>query len=548
MRDPLKLDRRALAERAKKLAPFLIFAVFVLILALVDHLLHKFTYRQLRSAVLDLSPQQLIGAGATTAASYLILSSYDLMAFRYIGIRIPVLRAMAASFMAFAFSNNIGLANLAGSSVRLRIYPALGVKPVDVIKLIAFISVSFWLGFSALAGLTLTLHPLELPQAFGVSTAISQATGVILMAVSFVYIVLCARQLPSVRFWGHEFSLPSLRLAILQIVVASLDWSLAALTLYILLPKVASLDFGTFLSIFISAQVIALLAHIPGGIGVLEALIIYFVGPEHQSTTAIVGALLAFRAIYYFVPLIFASVLLAGHEIYFRRHAVNRLSQSAADWSRALVPQIAALLAFIAGSMLIFSSATPSRLSRLRQISELLPLPVIEVSHFFASCFGVGLILIAHSLIARSRSAWRWTIALLIGGAIASVFKGFDLASAAILATFLFVLIASRSEFDEDSHWLAVAFSTEWLLSILCVLSTAIWLSLFAYKHVQLHQEIWLRFNLNSEIPRSLRAALGASVTLIGFSLLHWFRRRNTKRQVIDQTRPTDKSSDRLTP
>lgn len=51
-----------------------------------------------------------------------------------------------------------------------------------------------------------------------------------------------------------------------------------------------------------------MIIHIPAGIGVLEAVFIAMLSGEDISKGAIIAALLAWRALYYFLPLLLATV------------------------------------------------------------------------------------------------------------------------------------------------------------------------------------------------------------------------------------------------
>ena len=48
--------------------------------------------------------------------------------------------------------------------------------------------------------------------------------------------------------------------------------------------------------------------HIPAGIGVLEAVFIALLAGEHTSKGTIIAALLAYRVLYYFIPLLLALI------------------------------------------------------------------------------------------------------------------------------------------------------------------------------------------------------------------------------------------------
>ena len=80
---------------------------------------------------------------------------------------------------------------------------------------------------------------------------------------------------------------------------------MAAATLYALLPSGLEVGYWQFLSVFLLASVAVVLSHVPGGIGVFELVIVGLLGAQNSSE--LVASLLAFRVLYYFVPLVVAS-------------------------------------------------------------------------------------------------------------------------------------------------------------------------------------------------------------------------------------------------
>ena len=60
--------------------------------------------------------------------------------------RLDTEKSALASFLGYAFSNNVG-AVAAGIPLRARFYSAWGVTPAQIVGIIAFLSLSFWVGF-----------------------------------------------------------------------------------------------------------------------------------------------------------------------------------------------------------------------------------------------------------------------------------------------------------------------------------------------------------------------------------------------------------------
>jgi len=60
--------------------------------------------------------------------------------------------------------------------------------------------------------------------------------------------------------------------------------------------------------VLLVSSIAGVIVHIPAGIGVLEAVFIAMLSGEEISRGAIIAALLAYRALYYFLPLLLATI------------------------------------------------------------------------------------------------------------------------------------------------------------------------------------------------------------------------------------------------
>lgn len=106
------------------------------------------------------------------------------------------------------------------------------------------------------------------------------------------------------------------------ILIGVCDTALAALALWVLLPASADVTFTAFLIVFVLATVLGVLSHVPGGLGVFEAVILLAL-PTVPPAEAI-GTLALFRVIYYIAPFILATVLLAAFEVRSRPKAARQ--------------------------------------------------------------------------------------------------------------------------------------------------------------------------------------------------------------------------------
>jgi uncharacterized protein (TIRG00374 family) len=96
--------------------------------------------------------------------------------------------------------------------------------------------------------------------------------------------------------------------------------------LFVLLPQTQGLAFPAVLGFFLLAQIAGMVSQIPGGLGVYETVMILLLKPFLPAST-VLSSLLAYRAIYYLIPLILATVLQGTYEALQRRKSLVRLGK-----------------------------------------------------------------------------------------------------------------------------------------------------------------------------------------------------------------------------
>ncbi|WP_054056651.1 bifunctional lysylphosphatidylglycerol flippase/synthetase MprF, partial [Pseudomonas asplenii] len=308
------------------------------------------------------------------------------------------------------------------------------------------------------------------------------------------------------------------------LVITALDVAAAATVLYLLLPEAP--PFGAFLLVYLLALAAGVLSHVPGGVGVFEAILLAAFTNE-LGAAPLAAALLLYRLIYVLLPLLLACLALLSTEA--QRLIASRQSMRVAS---GLAAPILAVLVFLSGVALLFSGATPEIDTRLEGIDFLVPDRLIDASHFGASLVGVLCLLLAQGLRRRLSAAWMLTMILLLVGALLSLLKGFDWEEASMLTATACLLGMFRRSFYRPSRLTELPFSPLYLVASLCVLGASVWLLLFAYQDVPYSHELWWQFALDGDAPRGLRSLLGAAVLLVVVSLT-WLLR--TERPVIHQ-------------
>ncbi len=313
--------------------PLVLLAIFAGASYLLYHLLKDLEFQELVDDLRAMRASQIMAAISLTALNYLILMGYDWLAIRYIGHPLPLHKLAVASFIGHVSSFNLG-AMFGGSSMRYRVYSAWKFTMVEIVQLVAILGLTFWLGVLALAGIVFLVAPFPVPG--GVLDLLPgwarqwltlhglQVLGLVLLAHVAAYLGICAIRRKPLRLWQWEIPLPPPSLSLGQIGVSCADLMVGAGVFYILLPPDILVSYPEFLGIFLLALVVQVFLHVPAGIGVFDAVMVAFFLHQKEGMTA---ALLAFRGVYYLLPLAVAGIVWLALEIALGRQFLRDVSE-----------------------------------------------------------------------------------------------------------------------------------------------------------------------------------------------------------------------------
>lgn len=529
LEEPARTDGAGRFEQTKALlsrllAPAISIALFVAALWIMHQTLAEYAYSDIVTALRQ-TPGWRIGlALALTVCSYIALTGYDVLAIRYIEQSLPLAKVGFAAAVSYAFSNTIGLSVLTSGSLRYRLYSSWGLSALEIAKIVLFCAITLWVGLLALAGGVLAFAPLQLPAQLHLPFADSRLPGVAMLALAGGYWLLTLLRRRPLQWRDWTLDIPRPGLALLQLLVGALDWLLAGAILYALLPPIG-IDFGYFLGVFLLAQTAGLISHVPGGLGVFESIMLLML-PDRAAAADVFGALLAYRLVYYLLPLAVATIGLGVYEGRYHAYRVLWLPRMIGSWIPVLLPQVLALMALVSGAVLLLSGATPAVADRMDWLEGLIPLPLLEVSHFVGSLAGMGLILLARGLQLRLNAAWWLTMLLLLVGIIASLLKGGDYEEAIVLTVLLAGLAPARPVFYRRTSLLNEPFTSGWIVTIVLVLLGVAWLGFFSYKDVQYSNDLWWQFSFSDvgDASRFLRATVGVAALSLWFAVAKLLR------------------------
>lgn len=509
--------------RLDALWPYVAAGTFAGAIALLHRELHGYTYRGIMRSVAAVAPARIGWALVFTVLSYAALPGYDAMALSYVGRPLPLHRTVFGSFIAYAFSQMLGFPLLTGGSVRLRLWSSWGLSSTEIAKAVGFVAFSFALGMVLLSGVVFVAEPSGTAAVLGLPAGSLRALGAVELALVAGYVVWSMVRRGRIRVGAWKLAIPRPAIVGGQLLVPALDWTLAGAALYALLPPGHGLSFLTFLGVFLLAQFAGLVSHVPGGLGVVETLMVIVLTPSFGAPE-LLGALIAYRVVYYLLPFGAAVVMIGIHQSLPYAPRALGVARSLGEWVPRLVPQVLSGAVFLTGAILLISGATPGAPTRLAWLGEFLPLGLIELSHFVGSLAGAGLLVLAWALWHRLDAAYGFTVTLLAIGIGASLLKGADWEEATVLAIVLAVVLPARRYFYRRSAIRAEPLEASWVLAILMVVGGSVWLGMFAHKHGQYSSEIWWRFALEANAPRFLRSTVGVVAALLVVGLMRLLR------------------------
>jgi len=515
----------------RRLLPYIggIAALLLFAGALVVLHSHAQAYRpsEVRRALRALQAWQPFAALGLATASYLLLTLYDVLALRHVGWTLPYRRVALASFTGYAFSHALGFGSLIGPSVRYRIYAPMGLSAGEVAEASAFVMVTFLTGLIAVFPLVALLDPSSLGM-LGISRPAGIGIGTFALLLIAGYVGFGWWMDRPIRLFGYPLHLPRPRTAGAQIALSVADLSLVAAVLYACLPHASAVGYPHVLAVYVLAFVAGLISHVPGGLGVFDAVVLVGLSVR-LSADQILAGLLAFRLVYQLVPLVCAGALFGAVEALSAHRRFGQAAENISIWVGAVRPTVLAGCTFAGGIVLLFSNAMPVSEARLRLVETVLPLSMVETSHLMGSIDGVLLLLLAYGLQQQVRWAWALSAVLLSAGAMSLMLKGFAWEEAMALVLLLLALLPARRTFHLWSPPPSQQYASGWLVANAVVLTTAFWLGLFSYKH--LGDAEWGRFALYDNTARFLRASIAVAIVALAvaaYRLLSAVRHRRT--------------------
>lgn len=294
-------------------------ALLVLTAYLLYRTLSHYSLEEIVRSIKAVPHSRLAFAGCFAAASYLCLTGFDWLALKAIGRTIPYPKIALASFLSLSLGHSIGLSGLSSGAIRYRFYARWGLSVAEVAKVIFFCGIMVGLGLIAFGGIALLTRPDLAQGIIGLSHGTIMAIGIGCLAVCVLYIALpfVAKESIGYRTWRLEVPSPSI--AVAQVLIGTLNFACVAACLQQTILAMSDVDYFAVATVYVIANATTILTHVPGGLGVIESVVILLLPGAN-----LIGAVLAFRFVYYLAPLGIGAILFGIVELVFRRMDARR--------------------------------------------------------------------------------------------------------------------------------------------------------------------------------------------------------------------------------
>lgn len=288
----------------KKIISYSGILFFILAAGMLWWQLRNYSLSDIIFAILNIPLANLVMACFACMLGYLTLALYDFLALNYVGGHVSWWKWMLAGMLSFAISNNAGHAVVSGGAIRYRLYTRWRIRGGDIFKMLTISGFTYFLGASAIVVISYFLIPHSMfDDSIGASIGINTLFFFCLISLLAYFIVSIVFHKKNIKIAKLEFQIPSIQMALTQTFLGIMDSVLAGLVLYFCLTPFVEIPFPIFMGLFAIAQSTGVFSQVPGGIGVFET--VFLIGlPDTVDKANIFGALLAFRIIYYVLPLI----------------------------------------------------------------------------------------------------------------------------------------------------------------------------------------------------------------------------------------------------
>lgn len=296
----------------KKWAPLLLVSMLGLATWVLTDRLRSIDFSDVTQQLLALPTATVLLGLSFSVGVYALVGIYEGIAVRMASGRKMPGAAFRTAVIANPIGRAIGLALVSGGALRYRMYAAIGLSAREVASIVVIAAMPYFFSVGWLIDLSLLFNAETAARALRLTPGVVLTLGAIGLAKDIGWLVFVTRRKEPMIMGGQTLPVPTLRDTSLQLGVGLLQISLMTGILYIFMPPELDMSWPAFIAIYCIAFVAGQLSNVPAGLGVLEAALLLML--PQVPPAKLLGAILAYRAVYEILPLLIALGLLLTFE------------------------------------------------------------------------------------------------------------------------------------------------------------------------------------------------------------------------------------------
>ena len=459
----------------KSIMPFVGVTMFLMAILFLQKEIREYSIADILKHIKNMEGKGIIFAFIFTVLNHWALTLYDYLGFRYVKNSLEYKKISLTSFVSFVFGNNIGFSGFSSSAVRVRFYSFWKIPLGDILQIIVFCLISFWVGLIATVALFFTVFSNETGDMMFMAKFHTKTIGSFCLTLTIFYLLMAYFWKGSITLRGKEIKLPNFKISILQILVSIVDWIFAGAALYVLLPSVEGLSFVKFFSVFILGLISGLVSNIPGGLGVFETILAAGLS-SYYGLDVLLGTIFIYRLIFYIFPLIVATIAYSFFELMNIKDLVKETGKFLGEISGNMIPSFL-FISFFTGGLIIFSDGFYGEVLKL---GIDIPQHYLNLAIFLERIAGLIMIVLSFGLRRKLYNAYRFSLLIVPFILVISSLHGISILKTLFLLLIFITLITSRNSFYLKPVWSKKYYFELWFGIFWISLISTVWIEVFS--------------------------------------------------------------------
>ena len=274
--------------------------------------LQAIDFHDVKQQLLALPASKVLLGVLFSAGVFALVGFYEGIAVQMASGRKMYAMAFRTALISNPLGRAIGLALVSGGAMRYRMYATVGLSAREVASVVVLAAMPYFFSVGWLIDLSLLFNAETAAQALRLSTGLVLALGAVGLAKDIGWLTFVIRRKEPMVMRGQALPVPTLRDTSLQLAIGLTQISLMTGILYLFMPEELGMSWPAFIAIYCIAFVAGQLSNVPAGLGVLEAALLLML--PQVPPAKLLGAVLAYRAVFEILPMLVALGLLLMFE------------------------------------------------------------------------------------------------------------------------------------------------------------------------------------------------------------------------------------------